>query len=84
MSTIEPPDADDEFQRLMDGLDLTIPTNVESVTMLDEVELSRRFNDCKQQLLRRGEMISPKTDEGRELHSLRAAYIVEMRRRGMS
>lgn len=84
MSTIEPPDADDEFNRLMEGLDLTVPINVESVTMLDEVELSRRFNEVRGELLTRGEMISPKTDTGRELHSQRAALLVEMRRRGMA
>lgn len=84
MSTIEPPDANEEFERLMEGLDLTVPVNVEVVTLLDEVELSRRFNSVKQELLQRGEMISPKTDTGRELHSQRTAYILEMRKRGMS
>lgn len=68
----------------MEGLDLTVPTNVEDVSLLNEVELSSRYNKCKQDLLERGEMIDPKTDTGRELHSQRTAYLLEMRRRGMA
>jgi hypothetical protein len=83
MSTVEPPDADDEFRRLMEGLDLTIPTDVEQVSVLSEVELSRRWNKVRQDLLARGEMMEPKTDTGRELHSLRHAYMLEMQRRRM-
>jgi hypothetical protein len=84
MSTMEPPDADDEFKRLMEGLELEAPINVEDVSLLTEVELSSRFNKVRQDLLARGEMIDPKTDTGREMHSQRTAYMLEMRRRGMA
>ena len=83
MSTMEPPDANDEFNALVEGLDLTVPTDVEEVALLSEVELSSRFNKVRQDLLARGEMMDPKTDTGREMHSKRMAYMLEMQRRGM-
>lgn len=83
MSTMEPPDANEEFNALVEGLELTVPTDVEEVALLSEVELSSRFHKVRQDLLARGEMMDPKTDTGRELHSKRVAYMLEMQRRGM-
>lgn len=76
---------DDQFRALTEGLDAEIPppTDVVSVCMLDELGLSRRFNEVRQALLNMSEMVDPKTEKGRELHSERAALIIEMRRRGM-
>lgn len=83
MPTADGGDADDIFAGMMADLDLQEPTDIVNVALLDEVELSKRFNAVKQQLLERGEMLKPKTQEGRDLHSERAAYLLELRRRRM-
>lgn len=83
MPTAELPDPDDAFRALMQDVDIPIPTDVVNVSLLDEAELNKRFTFCKQELYEMGEMLRPKTERGRELHSERAAYLVEMRRRGM-
>jgi hypothetical protein len=56
------------------------PVNVQTLT---DAELSERFNACRDRLIEINEMIGEaKTQEGRELHSERAAYLIEMQRRG--
>lgn len=52
-------------------------------TALSNYELSDRFNSVRDKLLEINEMMAPTTDVGRELHSMRAAAIIEMRKRGM-
>jgi hypothetical protein len=83
METSDAGDADEIFAGLMADLDLQEPTDVVNVALLDEVELSRRYNAVKQALLEKKEMLHPKTQEGRDLHSERASYLLEMRRRRM-
>lgn len=86
MPTADPADggdADDIFKGLMADLNLTEPTDVVNVAILDEVELSKRYNATKQRLLELGEMLHPLTQTGRDLHSERAAYLLELRRRNM-
>lgn len=80
------PDLDDEFARLVGMLDLSdvgpmVPEVV--VTTLDDEQLSRRYNEVREELMQRGEMLNCSTQTGRDLHSQRAAYIIEMRKRGM-
>lgn len=80
------PDVDEEFQRLVGSLDLSdigpmIPDVV--VTTLDDAELSSRYNETREKLMEMGEMINCSTQTGRDLHSQRAAYIIELRRRGL-
>lgn len=84
MSTVEPPDMDDEFRKLIERADLAAPLNVENVALLNDVELSSRYNSVRQELLSRGEMMMAKTETGRELHSQRTAYLIEMRKRRMA
>lgn len=77
---------DTEFDAIVAGLEGELdfsPTDVVSVAILDDVTLSSRFTAVRQELLKLGEMISPTTETGRRLHSERAAYLVEMRKRGM-
>lgn len=74
---------EDRFKELMEGLDLEPPSGAVSVSVLNDLELSSRFNAVKQELLQRGEMVNPTTQAGRDLHSERAAFIIELRRRGM-
>lgn len=85
MSTTDGGDINEEFNKLMAGITLDLPDarDIVNVSLLSDVELSSRYNQCRQDLLAIGEMMEPKTDKGRELHSERAAYIVEMRRRRM-
>lgn len=87
MSMAEPEDMDSIFNQMVEGLeeelDLPDVSSVVSVALLDELELSKRFNEVRNELLQRGEMITPTTERGRELHSLRSAYLVEMRKRKM-
>jgi hypothetical protein len=80
------PDLDDEFNRLVKQIDLSeigpmVPDVV--VTTLDDAELSSHYSQVREELLQRGEMINPGTQTGRDLHSQRAAYIIELRRRGL-
>lgn len=77
---------DSEFEKLVGMLDLSdigpmIPDV--NVTLLDDAELSRRFNETREELMSRGEMINCSTQTGRDLHSQRAAYIIELRKRGL-
>ena len=79
-------DPDDEFTRLVGMLDISdigplIPDV--NVTLLDDAELSKRFNETREELMTRGEMINCSTQTGRDLHSMRAAYIIELRKRGL-
>lgn len=53
----------------------------ESVRDFSDLELSGRFNEVRSRLIELNEMQDPRTEEGRELHSLRAAYLIEMARR---
>lgn len=62
------------------------------VTALSDLELANLLEDTRQQLLEMGEMLSDLTNtygteagspEARELHSLRAACLIETRKRGL-
>jgi hypothetical protein len=77
---------DDPFDGIVAGLEEEIPqpSNMMSVRDLNDVELSSCFNDVRQSLLDMGEMHVPTTDKGRALHSLRAACLIEIRRRQAS
>jgi len=77
------PEVDDEFEKLVGQLDIN-PSIVDvNVRTLDDIELNSRFNAVKQELLNRKEMINPTTETGRDLHSQRGAYLIELRRRGL-
>lgn len=78
-------DVDKSFLKLMEGLDLPDPAPADwvNVQLLDELELSRRYNQTREDLLASGEMLNPTTQAGRDLHSERAAYLIEMKRRKM-
>jgi hypothetical protein len=74
---------DDPFEQIVAGLEceITIPDRMMSVRDLNDAELSSALNDVRQELLERGEMQVQTTDKGRALQSLRAALIIEVRRR---
>lgn len=59
------------------------PADWVNVCLLDEPELNKRYTMTREELLSIGEMLNPATQRGRDLHSERAAYLIEMKRRGM-
>jgi hypothetical protein len=61
--------------------DIPMPTDVENVRDLDNIELLERRILVRNLLYDRGEMFEPVTDEGRRLHSLRSAYLLDYYRR---
>jgi hypothetical protein len=61
--------------------DIPMPTDVENVRDLDNMELLERRIQVRNLLYDRGEMFEPVTDEGRRLHSLRSAYLLDYYRR---
>lgn len=77
------PVEDDPFDEIVAGLEEEIvqPARMISVRDLSDVELSSALNDVRQELLERGEMHQQTTDKGRGLQSLRAALLIEVRRR---
>lgn len=78
--------SDDPFDSIVAGLEEEIvqPSNMISVRDLNDAELSSCFNDVRDELLQMGEMQEPRTEKGRGLHSLRAACLIEIRRRQAS
>lgn len=63
--------------------DMPEPDDVEDLTLLSDLELTTRFNALRGEMLGKNMYDSnPATQEGRDQHSLRAALLIEMRRRG--
>lgn len=78
----------DDFEQIVAGLGLEeeadrFIADTKSVKDMSGFELGETFQDTRQKLIEIGEMMVPRTDEGRELHSLRAACLIELKRRGL-
>jgi hypothetical protein len=73
----------DDFSDIVAGLEeeINAPDRMLSVRDLSDPELASALDDIRQELLDRGEMHHQTTDKGRGLQSLRAALIIEIRRR---
>lgn len=93
MTTMEPPEepeADGDeglnaiFNQMTEGLDLD-PVQIEAtvVSTLTDLELIRKFKKTKDELNRREELLTPKTDTGKDLQTQYHAYLIEMRKRGL-
>lgn len=84
MSTLEPDDPDAILAAMAAQLDdIEEPESVDYTT-LSESALSAAFNEVRDRLIAIGQMQGdPTTDEGRELHSKRAALLIEMSKRNM-
>lgn len=54
------------------------PDDVDDATKLSKIEILDRVNAIDQELRDLSEMLHPRTDRGRELHSLRAALRVTL------
>lgn len=89
-ATLEPED-DDALAGLFGQLsDLEVPADAVDFTKLTDLQISERFNAVRDRLNELDQMHSDtglskvaSTPEGRELHSERAALLVEMSKRGM-
>jgi hypothetical protein len=79
MSTADDPDA--VLRDLEASLGELEQPDVLDLSKLPQHRLSEVFNDTRDELNKRGEMMEATTPQGRELHSLRAACLVEMARR---
>jgi len=80
MSTIDP---EESMRQLIESLDLPTDDPQLNVSSLPDNELNAGFILVEQELLNRKEMLHPRTQEARDLHSLRAAYMIQMKRRGL-
>ncbi len=69
-----------EFEKQFSDLDLSDTVNYKALT---DIEVLDHFSDVRTRLLDLGEMMEPKTVEGRELHSKRVALLVIIRERGI-
>jgi len=74
---------DDILAELEDEFSEVVVQDVEVVSTLDAATLLRRFAKVELDLRERGEMMAPRTDTGRELHSARSAMLIELKRRRM-
>jgi hypothetical protein len=80
---------EDDFLAIMEGVDLVEPEGVVNVTALSDLELVDLYANVRKNLLTSGQMMSDtkwnpgSTDEGRSLHSLRAALLAEMAKRDL-
>lgn len=75
-------DDDTELRRMLDEIpEPQDVTDLVDVSKLDNLGLAKYHTFLRTELLRRGELMNPTTDEGRSLHSARAACMVEMQLR---
>lgn len=76
-------DPEEAMRQLVDSLDLPEADPSTNVCLLDEAELVTRFQKVTRALIRSDQAVNPTTPAGRDLHSERSAYLVEMKRRGL-
>lgn len=69
-----------EFEKQFEEQDLTDTLDFSTLT---DLELLSRFSDVRGELYKIQEMMDPRTDRGRELHSERLALLIIMRSRGL-
>lgn len=78
----EPDDMDAIFRRMVEDLDVAPEhLGVISVTSLQDHELLTKFNDTKNELRERSELITPRTDTGRDLSAQYHACLYELKKR---
>lgn len=82
MSDTDDYDASSDMEAMIEALGIEAPSTEVNVSLLSEPELSKRLTHVTQDLLNRGEVLKPTTETGRDLHSERSAYILELRKRG--
>jgi DNA-binding FadR family transcriptional regulator len=66
---------------MVDGLD--VASHLRLATTMTNGELVSRYNSVKEELKARGEIVEPRTDEGRDLHSEHTALLNELHERNL-
>lgn len=75
-------DSDEEFLRIMDGVELAEPVDATDYTTLDDVQLSKEYDVVRRELFVTDQLHNLNaTGYAGELHSKFAAINAEMRRR---
>jgi len=74
---------DGMFAGLEAQFDDVVIADVGVVSLMDAATLLNRFAAVERELRDRSEMLEARTDAGRELHSARAAMLIELTRRKM-
>lgn len=77
-------DIDAMFAGMTADVDLEVPEGTVDFTEVSSLELSEQYNAARDELLETGEMREPRTERGRELHSIRAATLMELKRRRLA
>lgn len=72
---------EDDFNDIVEGLMLETPSDVLDVTTLQMSELAIKRSKIIDELTDRGEVMNPRTQSGRDLHSLLQAIRIEIGRR---
>lgn len=72
---------EDDFNDIVEGLMLETPSDVLDVTTLQMSELAIKRSKIIDELTDRGEVMNPRTQRGRDLHSLLQAIRIEIGRR---
>ena len=68
------------FESQFDSFHVEVEVDVSTLT---DVQLMDRLQEIDDALALRGELLKPLTQEGRDLHSLRAAVVVHHHLRGL-
>ncbi len=78
--------SDDDFfdwQAAEDAMRDVVAQESLNVTLLSDIELLDKLQSVTDELRNRSEMLRPTTETGRDLHSVRGAVVVELKRRGV-
>ena len=76
MSTADP---FDEIARMVEGLEIS--GHLREVKTMTNAQLVSRYNTVKEELKGRQEIVEPRTDRGRDLHSEHTALLNELHER---
>lgn len=69
------------FEDIVAGLEFDDPTDVEDISKLSDFQLMNRMTEIDNLLKKRGEIMFPDSQRGRDLHSERAAIrILQLQR----
>ena len=74
---------DDPFFEIVNGLDIEIenPHLIQDVTTLDTEEIMTQIFEIEQELFGMGQALHPSNQKSRDLHSMRNALQIELRKR---
>lgn len=81
MTNMVPNPEDFDFSEMEEQLKEVNVTNVFPVSAIDDASLLKKYRELTAELMNRKEATNPKTPTGRDLHSERAACLLELRRR---